>query len=82
MYLKCCEIFPDEDGDLRKYCTVCADTNPQSNCTPKEGVRNNSNNDDTISCILLTSGVKVESDTNSGENNSLRILHKVKGLVH
>jgi hypothetical protein len=34
------------------------DTHPQSNCTPKEGVRNNSNNGDTISCIPPTSRVK------------------------
>jgi hypothetical protein len=80
--VKCFDILIDKDGDSRKYYILCTDANPQSNCTPKEAVRNNSNNDDTISCILPTSGVKVEADTNSGENNSLRIPHKVKGLEH
>ena len=63
----------DKDGDSRKYYTLCTDTDAQNNCTQRAGVRNDSNNDDTISCILPTSGVKVEGDTNSGENNSLRI---------
>jgi hypothetical protein len=73
--VKCCEIFPDEDGG-KKYCTVCADTNPPSNCTPREEVREDSNNQDTS--IPPNSGV--EDDTNSGENTSPRIPTKGGGI--
>ncbi len=60
--VKCCDIFPDPDGgDGKKYCTVCADTNPPSNCTPREEVREDSNNQDTT--IPPTSGV--EDDLNN-----------------
>ena len=38
--IKCCDILPGPDGgEDRKYCTVCADTNPPSHCTPREEVR-------------------------------------------
>ena len=78
--VKCCEIFPDEDGG-KKYCTVCADTNPPSNCTPREEARDDSNNDDTIPSIPPTSGAEVEDDTtNSGENTSPLIPTKGDGL--
>jgi len=69
--VKCCDIFGD-----KKYCTVCADTNPPSNCTPREEVREDSNNQDTT--IPPTSGV--EDDTNSGENTSPRIPTKGGGI--
>ena len=75
--VKCCEIFPDEDGG-KKYCTVCADTNPPSNCTPREEAREDSNNQDTT--IPPTSGAEVEDDANSGENTSPRIPTKGDGL--
>ena len=78
--VKCCEIFPDEDGG-KKYCTVCADTNPPSNCTPREEARDDSNNDDTIPSIPPTSAPEVEDDTtNSGENTSPLIPTKGDGL--
>ena len=77
--VKCCDIFPDPDGgEGRKYCTVCADTNPPSNCTPREEVRNDPNNEDTSPSIPPTSGV--EDDDNSGENTSPRIPTKGGGL--
>jgi hypothetical protein len=56
--VKCCDIFGD-----KKYCTVCADTNPPSNCTPREEVREDSNNQDTT--IPPTSGAEVEDDSNN-----------------
>ena len=78
--VKCCEIFPDEDGG-KKYCTVCADTNPPSHCTPREEARDDSNNDNTIPSIPPTSGAEVEDDTtNSEENTSPRIPTKGDGL--
>ena len=94
--VKCCEIFPDEDGG-KKYCTVCADTNPPSNCTPREearedsnnqdttipptsGVEDDSNNDNTVPSIPPTSAPEVEDDSNSGENISPRIPTKGDGL--
>ncbi len=71
--VKCCDIFGD-----KKYCTVCADTNPPSNCTPREEVREDSNNQDTT--IPPTSGAEVEDDANSGENTGPRIPTKGDGL--
>ena len=69
--VKCCDIFGD-----KKYCTVCADTNPPSNCTPREPGREDSNNQDTS--IPPDSGV--EDDTNSGENTNPRIPTKGGGI--
>ena len=78
--VKCCEIFPDEDGG-KKYCTVCADTNPPSHCTPREEARDDSSNDNTIPSIPPTSEAEVEDDnTNSEENTSPRIPTKGDGL--
>ena len=57
--VKCCDIFW---GD-KKYCTVCADTNPPSNCTPREEVREDSNNQDTT--IPPTSGVEDDSNNDN-----------------
>jgi hypothetical protein len=73
--VKCC-MFVEENGELEKYCTVCADTNPPSNCTPREPGRDDPNNEDTS--IPPTSGV--EDDANSGENTSPRIPTKGDGL--
>ena len=55
---------------------MCADTNPPSNCTPREPGREDSNNQDTS--IPPNSGV--EDDTNSGENTSPRIPTKGGGI--
>ena len=73
--VKCCDIFGD-----KKYCTVCADTNPPSNCTPREEARDDSNNDDTVPSIPPTSGAEVEDDSNSEDNTSPRIPTKGDGL--
>jgi hypothetical protein len=72
--VKCCDYIPDpaDPEGLTKYYTVCADTNPPSNCTPREPGREDSNNQDTS--IPPKSGV--EDDTNSGENTSPRIPTK------
>lgn len=56
--VKCCDIFGD-----KKYCTVCADTNPPSNCTPREEVREDSNNQDTT--LPPTSGVEDDSNNDN-----------------
>ncbi len=56
--VKCCDIFGD-----KKYCTVCADTNPPSHCTPREEVRGDSNNQDTT--IPPTSGVEDDSNNDN-----------------
>src|SRR5918993_1589430 len=59
--VKCC-MFVEENGELEKYCTVCADTNPPSNCTPREpGVEDDSSNEDTSPSIPPTSGVEDDS---------------------
>ena len=60
--VKCCDIFPDKDGG-KKYCTVCADTNPPSHCTPREEVREDSNNQDTT--IPPTSGAEDDSNNDN-----------------
>jgi hypothetical protein len=73
--VKCC-MFVEENGELEKYCTVCADTNPPSNCTPREPGREDLNNQDTT--IPPSSGV--EDDANNGENTSPRIPTKGDGL--
>lgn len=76
--VKCCDYIPDpaDPEGLTKYCTVCADTNPPSNCTPREPGREDSNNQDTS--IPPNSGV--EDDTNSGENTSPHIPTKGGGI--
>ena len=95
--VKCCDYIPDpaDPEGLTKYCTVCADTNPPSNCTPREPGREDSNNQDTS--IPPNSGVEddtnnedtspsippnsgVEDGTNSGENTSPRIPTKGGGI--
>jgi hypothetical protein len=92
--VQCC-MFVEENGELEKYCTVCADTNPPSHCTPREPGRDDPNNQDTT--IPPTSGVEDDSnnedaspsipptsgvyeDADSGENTSPGIPTKGGGL--
>ncbi len=92
---KCCQAFFDDDGELLHYCTVCDNTRPPSNCSPRSLEMADANNQDTT--IPPTSGVDddsnnedtspsipptsgVEDDANSGENTSPRIPTKGGGL--
>ncbi|CAN5658832.1 hypothetical protein BH23THE1_BH23THE1_30480 [soil metagenome] len=93
--VKCCQAFTGDDGNLMHYCTVCDNTKPPSNCSPRSTEMSDSNNQDTT--IPPTSGVDddsnnedtspsipptsgVEDDANSGDNTSPRIPTKGDGL--
>jgi hypothetical protein len=73
--VKCCQGFTN-NGKLVFYCTVCDNTNPPSNCSPRTAEMGDSNNQETT--IPPTSGV--EDDANNGENTSPRIPTKGDGL--
>ena len=93
--VKCCQAFIGDSGELLHYCTVCDNTKPPSNCSPRSLEMADANNQDTT--IPPTSGVEddsnneetspsipptsgVEDDDNSGENTSPRIPTKGGGL--
>ena len=56
-------IFFQMKTVARNTVTVCADTNPPSNCTPREEVREDSNNQDTT--IPPPSGVEDDSNNDN-----------------
>ena len=93
--VKCGQGFTGDDGKLVFYCTVCDNTKPSSNCSPRSTEMGDANNQDTT--IPPSSGVEddsnnedtspsippssgVEDDANSGENTSPRIPTKGGGL--
>jgi hypothetical protein len=73
--VKCCQGFSD-NGKLVFYCTVCDNTKPPSNCSPRSTEMGDANNQDTT--VPPTSGV--EDDSNNGDNTSPRIPTKGGGL--
>ena len=60
--VKCCQGFTD-NGKLVFYCTVCDNTNPPSNCSPRSTEMGDANNQDTT--IPPSSGVEDDSNNDN-----------------
>ncbi len=64
-YVRCCQSFTGDDGNLKNYCTLCENTNPPSNCTERFEPRNQAGED-----VGVPPTEGVSDDPQAGDNPS------------